>query len=268
MLRRGAAAAADHVQVTGSREVAEHPRHVLRRVVVAAELVRQAGVRVHADAAYRPRAPARRRTAAGLRRPSAQFSPITNGFACRTEFQKASVVWPGQRAAGGIRDRAGHHDRHRLAELIGKPRDGVERRPRIQRVEDGFHHQEIRAAGDQVSRRLAVGRHQLVEADVAQARVVHVRRQRGRAVGRARARRRRTAARPCARPPRRRPAGRASPRQVQFGDQRLQAVVSLRWRRRIEAVGLDDVGPGLEEADGECRRSRPAESGSAGRDCP
>ena len=46
---RRAAAAADEVQQAGFGELAQHARHVLRRFVVAAEGVGQAGVRMRAD---------------------------------------------------------------------------------------------------------------------------------------------------------------------------------------------------------------------------
>ncbi len=49
MVRRGAAAAADDVDEAGARELADQPRHVVRRLVILAELVGQAGVRIGAD---------------------------------------------------------------------------------------------------------------------------------------------------------------------------------------------------------------------------
>ncbi len=49
VVRRGAAAAADHVDQAGLRELADQPRHVVGGLVVLAELVGQAGVRIGAD---------------------------------------------------------------------------------------------------------------------------------------------------------------------------------------------------------------------------
>ena len=43
--------------------------------------------------------------------PSAQFKPIDNGCAWRIEYQNASAVWPGQRAARAVGDRARDHHR-------------------------------------------------------------------------------------------------------------------------------------------------------------
>ena len=88
-----AAAAADEVQHALAREAAEHLRHVLGRVVVAAELVRQAGVRIARD-----RMPAIRASSATCGRmssaPSAQLMLTANRFACATELKNASTVWP------------------------------------------------------------------------------------------------------------------------------------------------------------------------------
>ena len=49
VLGRGAAAAADDVDQAGVGELGEQPRHVVRALVVAAELVGQAGIGIGAD---------------------------------------------------------------------------------------------------------------------------------------------------------------------------------------------------------------------------
>ena len=93
VLGRGAAAAADDVDQPGCGELAEQLGHVLRALVVAAELVRQAGVRIGADERVGDAASsaiwARISSA-----PSAQLRPTENGAAWRTEFQNAAGVWP------------------------------------------------------------------------------------------------------------------------------------------------------------------------------
>jgi hypothetical protein len=73
--------------------------------------------------------------------------------------------------------------------------DGEQRRLGVQRVEDGLDQQQVGAALDQAAA-ASCNRHQLVEGDVAEAGVVHVRRDRGRCARSARARRRRSAACP------------------------------------------------------------------------
>ena len=70
--------------------------------------------------------------------------------------------------------------------LVEHLQRGEARRLGVQRVEHGLDQQHVGAALDQAARLLGVGLHQLVEADVAEARIVDVGRDRGRAVGRAR----------------------------------------------------------------------------------
>ena len=94
VLGRGAAAAADDVHEARCGELAEDLRRLLRRLVVLAEGVRQAGVRIGADVAYRRRATSSSTYGRSCRAPSAQFRPTASGCAWRTEFQNASVVWP------------------------------------------------------------------------------------------------------------------------------------------------------------------------------
>jgi hypothetical protein len=53
----------------------------------------------------------------------------------------------------------------------------------VERVEDGLDHEDVGAAVDQALDGFAVGVAQLVEADVAEARIVHVRADRGGAAG-------------------------------------------------------------------------------------
>ncbi len=136
----------------------------------------------------------------------------------------------------------------------------------VERVEHRLDQQQVDAAVDQAVDRLAVRGNQLVEAHVAKARIVDVGRDRGGPVGRARARRRRSAAcrassRPgvgaLARDPRR--------REIDVAHFRLQPIVGLRDARRVEGVGLDDVGAGLEEGVVDRARRRRAGSAPAGR---
>ena len=97
------------------------------------------------------------------------------------------------------------------------------------------------------ARRLAVGLAQLVEIDVAQARIVNVRRDRRRARGWAQDTGDET------RPGRvalfeieRRPSRQARALAVQFVGEILGAVIALADGVGVESVGLDDVGAGLQ----------------------
>ena len=91
---RRAAAAADDVDEAGLGELADERRHVFRALVVEAEFVGQAGIRIGADEACRRRATISARWARISRAPSAQLRPIVKGLAWRTECQKAVGVWP------------------------------------------------------------------------------------------------------------------------------------------------------------------------------
>ena len=53
MIRRGAAAAADNIDETGLRELSDQPGHEFRALVVLAELVGQAGIRIGANECIR-----------------------------------------------------------------------------------------------------------------------------------------------------------------------------------------------------------------------
>jgi hypothetical protein len=64
-----------------------------RGFVVLAELVREAGVRVHRRSTSATRAAPAHKPRRSLA-PSAQLRPTLKGRACWTECQKASVVWP------------------------------------------------------------------------------------------------------------------------------------------------------------------------------
>ena len=96
VLRRGAAAAADDVDQPGVGELAEQLRHEFRALVVVAEFVGQAGIRIGADEGVGEAADLGDMRAHFLA-PSAQFRPMVTGLACRTAFQNAAGVWPDSR---------------------------------------------------------------------------------------------------------------------------------------------------------------------------
>ena len=184
-----------------------------------------------------------------IRAPSAQLRPTANGRAWRTLFQKAPTVWP-----DNVRP-----DWSAMVPLTitgrRKPRssksdlDGEDRRLAVERVEDRLDLQDVGAAGDQAAARLLVCGDQLVPRDVARAGVVDVGREAGGPVRRAE--RAGDKARLVGVRGRRRVGGFAGDGRrdaVHLLDDRLEAVVGHRDRRRVERVGLDDVRAGLEVA--------------------
>ncbi len=153
----------------------------------------------------------------------------------------------GQRAAAGIGDGAGDHHRQTFAGGFEEGLDGVDRGLRIQRVEDSFDQKQIRAAVDQTLCGFGVGGDQFVEADIAKARIVHIRRDRCRAIGRAEhagdeARFVRRLGLEFIRDGARELRGGL----VQFVDDVFQVIIGLGHGGRIEGVGLDDIGAGVQ----------------------
>lgn len=123
--------------------------------------------------------------------------------------------------------------------------DGEDRRLGVEGVEDGLDDQQVAAAVEQPQRGGAVRRHEGVEVDVAGARVVDVRGDRGGAGGRAQG------AGDVARAlvggdHVGGAAGQARRLEVELVGQRLEAVVGQRDGVGVEGVGLDQVGAGLE----------------------
>ena len=126
--------------------------------------------------------------------------------------------------------------------LIKNFLDGEKRRPRVQRVENRFHQQHVRAAVEQTVDLLAISLHQLVVIRAARAGIVHVRRNGRRFGRRADGAGDETDApglrllNPVRRAPR---AFRARLRQ--FVSQRFHPVIRQRDGLRVERVGFDDV---------------------------
>ena len=245
MVRRGAAAAADDVDEAGRGELADQPRHVFRALVVLAEFVGQAGVRIGAHQ--------RVGDAADVGDMGAQIFGAER--AVEADGDRLGVPHriperfrqlPRQQAAGFVGDGARDHHGHVDAALFGDFRDRVERRLGVQRVEDGFDQQQIGAAVEQAVDLLAIGLAQIVEGDGAIAGVGNVGRDRGGAVGRAERAGDEArlavlggdalgggAGEPCA-------------VAVQLIGEVRHVVVGLRDRGRGERVGGDDVGAGAQ----------------------
>ncbi len=174
--------------------------------------------------------------------PSAQLSPMVSGRACRTEFQNASGVWPVSVRPDWSVIVPEIITGSRWPDRLEQALDREDRRLAVQRVEDRLAEDEIGAAVEETAQALGVGRDQLVEGDVAEARIVDVGRDR-----------RRLARRPEhagdeARAVRRfrgelvgRLAGEPRRGEVELVRERFQPVVGERGRVRVERVGLDDV---------------------------
>ena len=221
-------------------------RHPLRRLVEAAEGVGQARVRVaaHGKRGHRGQLLEER---PHLRRAQRAIDPHREEREVGDGVPERLGGLAGQIAAGAVGDgQAGHH-RQAAFPLVEERLDGEQRRLGIQGVEDRLHQQQVDAALGQAPGLFQVGGDQLVEGDAARPRVVDVPRERGRLVaGSERARHEDRAPRMVGHeavggPPRAGGGG-----GVHLLREALQAVVGLGDRRGGEAVGLDDVGAGLE----------------------
>ena len=184
MVRRGAAAAADDVDEAGLGELADQPRHVFRALVILAELVGQAGVRIGADQ--------RIGDAADVGDMGAQIFGAEraveadgDGLGVPHRIPERFRQLSRQQPAGLVGDGAGDHHGHVDAARFGDFGDGVERRLGVQRIENGLDQQQVGAAVEQAVDLLAIGLAQIVEGDGAVAGVGNVGRDRGGPVGRA-----------------------------------------------------------------------------------
>jgi hypothetical protein len=183
VLRRRAAAAADHVHEARRGELAEdRPPSASGVLVVLAEGVRQAGVRIGADVGVRPGEflDVRPQLLAAER---AVQPDRRAARAWRTEFQKASVVWP-----DSVRPEA--------SVIVPEIMTGTSSPSSSSTLRTAYSaafafsvskivstSSRSDAAVEQRARRVRVGRRELVEGDVARAGIVDVRRERRRAAG-------------------------------------------------------------------------------------
>ncbi len=246
VVRGRAAAAAENVDEPAGRELVQEARGLIGELVVLAERVGQAGVRIAGHVAGGD---------------AGELGEIRPNLARPEGTVQADAERPGvlhrdververlarERAAAAVGDR--HRNHQRQADAAGRERgiDPDQRRFRVERVEDRLEQQDVGAAVDQSERLLGVGVAHGVEGRRAERRVVDVGRDRERAIGRAH--RAGDESRAVGRP--RRPlvdhaAGDARALDVDFVGQRFEAVVGLRDRGGGERVGLDDVGAGLQ----------------------
>ena len=183
VVRRGAAAATGDVDEARFGKFLEQRRGVGWEFVKAgvAHRVGQAGVRVDTHKGigdlrqlFSVRAHQRRAQCA------VQANRQRLGVAYRVPERGHGLA--GQDTARGIGHGARDHQRQAWLRwmLFVVFVDGEQRGLAVQRIEDGFHQQQIDAAFNQALGLLIVGVDQLVEGDVTRSRVVHVRRDRGR----------------------------------------------------------------------------------------
>ncbi len=245
MGRGRAAAAADQVDQPVAREPGQDAGRLVGRLVVAAQLVGEARVRVGGDAhvrdapQLRDERPERRRAERAV-----EADAPRPGVADGVPERLGGL--PGERPPGQVDDGSGQE--HRQPQPGGFE-DLLEREDRglgVERVEDRLDQEQVRAALDEAARRVRVGRPELLEADVAGRRVGDVRGDRGGPVRRSQ--RAGDPARPAvARLGRvRGGAGQPGGGRVHLARQVGQPVVGLADRRGVEGVRLDHVGAGVE----------------------
>ena len=181
---RRAAAAADDVDQAVAREARDQAGHLVRRFVVAAEFVGQAGVGICRDERLRDASDFLEVFAHGRR---AQRAIEADRERPRMAHRMPERGWrlPGKGAAGTIGDRARYHHGKPPAERVEHPIAGEDRRLGVERVENRLDQNDVGAAVDEAFDLLGIGVAQFVESDRAEAGIVHVGRKRGGAIGRA-----------------------------------------------------------------------------------
>ena len=246
--RRGAAAAANDVHQPGAGPFDDLAGQLLGRFVVARgrQRVGQAGVGVGRDEGV---AHVRQLIHVGPQFLGAQRAVEAEADRLRMgeRIPEGLGGLAGKGAAGGVGDGAGDHHREATAEVGEELFDGEHRGLGIERVEDGFDQQDVGAAVHQAAGRIVVVVHQRIEADIAKARIVHVRRDRQGAGGRSE-----------------HPGAEARLGRIGFGEFVTQlanqpgafdvdlvgeigeVVIGLRHAGGVEGAGLDDVGAGFE----------------------
>ena len=231
---RRSAAAADDVDQAGLGELAEHPGGLGRRLVVPAEGVRQAGIRVRGDVGVgEPGQVGDVRAHLGRTERAVHADDERLGVLDRAPERLDGL--PGQRPAGQVDD--GHRDPQRQlgSDLAG----GGDRGLAVQGVEDGLDQQQVDATLLERGDLLGVRVLHLLERHRPVRRVLDPRRQGQRDVQRADRAGDELAAELVGRL-----AGEPGTFDVHVADQRLQAVVGLADAGRGEGVRGGDVGAG------------------------
>ena len=246
MCRRGAAASADDVYQPAAHVFADVAGEHLGCFVVAAHDIGEPGVGVCRDAEFGHRG---QPFEVGHQLSGAIGAVEADGEEPRMRYRGVESLDGLSRegAAAGVGQRARDHDGDCASELCGQRVDGVEGGLGVERVENGFDQQDIRAAVHEAARLVGVGFGQLCEGHLAGCGVPDVGRHRGRAVGRAHRARHETGFE--------RVAGREfvgcaachpGRRTRNLIGVCLQPVVGQRHGVGVERVGLDDVGARLQ----------------------
>ncbi len=147
VLGRRAATAAGDVEQAVPGPLAERLGHLLGRLVVAAELVRQAGVRVRRD---RPVGDPRQdvEVLAQLLRAERAVEPDDERVGVADAVPERLDRLARQGPSGRVDDRPRDDQRHALAGLVEERLHRGDRRLRVERVEDRLDQQDVRATLD------------------------------------------------------------------------------------------------------------------------
>ncbi len=241
MAWRGTAAAADDVDEAGLGKLADQAGHVFGRLVILAELVGQAGVRIGAHQRVGDTADVgdmRAEIFGAERAVEADGDRFGVPHRIPERFRQLSR----QQAAGFVGDGARDHHGYVDAAFFGDFGNGVECRLGVQRVEDGFDQQQVGAAVQEPVDLFAIGLAQIVEGDGAIAGVGNVGRDRRGAIGRSQCAGDEARLAVLGADAHRRGAGEFCAVAVQFVGEVRHVVVGLRDRGRGERIGRDDVG--------------------------
>ncbi len=173
MIRRCPAASAEHVDESARGELAEEPRGFVGLLVVLAEGVRQARIRVAGDIALRDA-----REVGHVWTHIAGAEGAVDPYAERPGVTDRGVEGverlPRERTPAAIRNRDGDHQRQPDTPCLEHVLDGNERGFRDKRIEDGLEQQDVSAAIDQATRLLLERLTHGIECGGAERRVVHV----------------------------------------------------------------------------------------------
>ena len=242
VLRRGAAASAHEVDPALRGVVVELLGHEAGRFVVAPEFVGQPGVGVEAGEALRGAGQLLDEGAHLLRAKRAVEPDAQQTGHVRDAFVEGRRRLPGEGTPAHVNDRTRDHDRQHTPNLVEEVVQRGDGGLAVERVEDRLDQQDVHAVHEPAGL-LVVGIADLVEGDVAKARVVDVGRDGERLVGG--------------------PDGAGDEARFVGGGEGVgglagdlgaghvelvggvfEAVVGLRDGRGAERVRLDDVGPG------------------------
>ena len=243
---RRAAAPPDDIEQSLPQIAVDRLGHPLRRLVVAAEAVREPGIRMRRHGAFgHGGEPGHVRL--HLLGPEAAIESDRQQARMRDGRIESLDRLPRKRASARIGNRPRNHDRDRNAALGAQPLDRKQGRLRVQRVEHGLDEQDVGPAVDEAPRLLVIGFGELVESHRPVARIVHVGRDGGRPVRRAHragdeAGLRRIAQREAVGLA----AGQRGGGPVDLVHVLLQRVIGHRHGVRIERIGRYDVGPRLQ----------------------